>query len=195
MLDDFKARKFRKLKGEIREILEDISEAEHTLNSVQKFFIEAVCIYAESNDLDNPLFLDSKKDSSEEGFLTEEEGKELFSNRDSPVRNLYRDIVRESHPDKQSDKPESSKEKLSELCVGANKAKKDLDLFSVFETAKELKLKFKDLNFTHVELLERQLAFLKKKLDLIYNSYPWIYFFSGETKRARVLKCFFEQNL
>jgi hypothetical protein len=194
--NSYKSKYYLRLKSEIREVKKDIEEVDSLYSVAQSFFINAVNEYSQENELKNPLLQSDKNPEKEDdsGEITEEETSKIFSDSDSEIKALWRKLVVKSHPDKNSQESEETREEREQLYKGTVEAKKNGDLYSVIEAAKSLDVDIPEINFDHLNFLEKQLKNIKRDLDKIYNSYPWVYYFSGGSKRVGILESFFKQH-
>ena len=196
MSNSYKQRYFRRLKSEIGDVKKDIKEVDSLYTVTQIFFSEAVSKYAKDKKLANPLLKSTDDSPPEEdrGDITPSEAHNLFSEEGSSIKSLWRQVLVKSHPDKNSQESEDIQDERTEVYQNTVKAKKKWDLHSVIEAAKSLDVDIPDITFEHLSFLEKQLKKIKADLEKIYNSYPWVYYFSNDKRREFILQSFFNQH-
>jgi len=143
--EEFISDKDEEFKKCVRDILESNSELMELYDRVQRESIESV---------------------KRENFNIEEEiGKEV-PKKDKKLKSLYREIVKQTHPDKVDD------EKLNELYLEATDKYEEDDIFSIYKICSKLGIEYE---FSEEEkyLLESQVSKLKGRIKFMENSYTW----------------------
>tara|TARA_Y100000287_G_C14175246_1_gene331953 strand:- start:243 stop:836 length:594 start_codon:yes stop_codon:yes gene_type:complete len=197
MFDSYKNKQYLRVKAEIRSIKKDIQEVSETYRITQDFFVKSVGEYAENNNLKNPLISSSenKDDKDELGADLKGDFKKLFRNKGARLKKLWSKVMLQTHPDKNSFEETSVREEREELYKDSIEAQENGDIFAIIEAAKRLNIDGPEVSFEDLKILEKQLIKVQSDLDKIYNSYPWVYYFSNNSRREMIMKSFFEHNL
>lgn len=179
-MDEYKSKLIRSLKFKCKSISEDILETTTIYDSACSLFIEAISSFCSENNFENPLQKLSappkKKDHSKKIGLSD----------------LYREIARESHPDKSFHSgPDLEKE---ELFKEASIAKKDMELVKLMEVARKLKISASSISYETLESLEEDIASKEKKIQSMRTSYPWVYYYADNNTKGSIIKSWYECN-
>lgn len=173
-MDEYKSKLLGKLKAQCVESNEELAHIEHLYNNFTSLFVVAVQDYCEANSLSNPL--DELKDKPKED---EEKPDSLGSG----LMNVFRSIVRKSHPDKVGESGVDS-------YVEATNAKKSKDASKLISVSKDLKVDLKELTFSDIREIESSIKKTDEKIDKIRSSYPWVWYFSTENQRFNLISRF-----
>ena len=179
-MDEYKSKLIRSLKFKCKSLSRDILETGEIYNLACGLFIEAVHAFCSENSFNNPLEKlqapSKKENSSKKRGLSE----------------LYREIARESHPDKLFHS--GSDLNKEELFKEASIAKKDKELIKLMEVARKLKISASSISFETVESLEEEMVSKEKKIESMRTSYPWIYYYADNNTRDSIIKSWYECN-
>lgn len=172
-MDCYKKRLIRKLKVKSSEAQEELSGIESIFNQAVPLFCEAVSCFCSENSTKNPL--EELKDSPEDDDDIITDG----------IKSVFRKIAVKTHPDKlnQSD---SSIHQYHDATI----AKKDKDVSKIISIAQDLKIDMNDISYSDIKIIEDSIKKAESKIQKITKSYPWIWFFSGEGKRCKIIQEF-----
>ena len=179
-MDEYKSKLVRSLKFKCKSLSREILETTAIYESACSLFIEAISDFCSENGFKNPLEKLSappqKEDRSKKIGLSE----------------LYREIARESHPDKSFHSgPDLDKE---ELFKEASIAKKDMELVKLMEVARKLKISASSISYETVESLEEDIASKEKNIQSMHTSYPWAYYYADNNTRDSIINSWYECN-
>ena len=177
--DKYKASRFRKLKYKSKYVEIDYEETKEIYLEAKKGWVEAIINYCEKNDAPNPLSQDtpSKKKASKQ-----EEA--VFSS--AQIKDLYRKIAIQTHPDKLGDRPEEEVKKKQKLYSKATDAKKLKDMDSMIKIAVELEMDLSHLDMRCLDLLEKQLEEKEREIQKMREDIAWHWYYAGKN-RSRII--------
>lgn len=113
---------------------------------------------------------------------------EIPNNTKVKAKNVYRDIVKLTHPDKVDD------EELNELYIEAKDAYEVYDLFELYFIARSLNIKLK-LTFEEMDTLNKLIELKKQNIKSLESSYVWLWINgSSEDEKTRIVNQFIEQH-
>lgn len=113
---------------------------------------------------------------------------EIPHNTKVKAKNVYRDIVKLTHPDKVDDK------ELNELYIEAKDAYEVYDLFELYFIARNLNIRLK-LTFEEMDTLNKLIDIKKQNIKSIESSYVWLWINgSSEDEKIRIVNQFIEQH-
>ena len=172
-MDEYKSKLLRKLKVECSEANEELAHVEHLYDNFVSLFVISIEDYCLDNSIDNPL--DKLKDKPEEGDKPESLGSGLM--------NVFRNIVRKSHPDKVGEGDVDS-------YVEATEAKKSKDASKLISVSKDLKVDLNELTFSDIREIETSIKKTNEKIDKIRSSYPWVWYFATDSQKKAIISRF-----
>ena len=173
-MDEYKAKLLRKLKIECSESNDELSHVEHLYNNFVSLFVVSVEDYCIDNSIDNPL--DKLKEEKKED---EDKPDSLGSG----LMNVFRSIVRKSHPDKVGDSDVDS-------YVEATEAKKSKDASKLISVSKDLRVDLNELTFSDIREIELSIKKTNEKIDKIRSSYPWVWYFATDSQKKAIISRF-----
>lgn len=145
-------------------------------------FLKEINKYREK--LDKPIKEVSQK--------TENNKKEVIEvNRETKrkIKNIYRKIVKITHPDK------TNSQKLHEIHAKAKNYYEENNLLGLYLICMDLNIKV-DLNELNVEELKESINKKRKKLEELENSYLWLWVNAeSNLEREKIIILFIEQNI
>ena len=113
---------------------------------------------------------------------------EIPHNTKIKAKNVYRDIVKLTHPDKVDDN------ELNELYIEAKEAYEVYDLFELYFIARSLNIRLK-LTFEEMDTLNKLIDLKKQNIKSIESSYVWLWINgSSEDEKIRIVNQFIEQH-
>lgn len=114
--------------------------------------------------------------------------EEIPNNTKVKAKNVYRDIVKLTHPDKVDNK------ELNELYIEAKDAYEVYDLFELYFIARSLNIKLK-LTFEEMDTLNKLIDLKKQNIKSLESSYVWLWINgSSEDEKTRIVNQFIEQH-
>ena len=182
---DFKKlnrKEYNRLRYQWKQVNQEYKDTQEVANKINIKFVDYVYIFTKENKIKNPF--DEIKENKED---KSRDNSQLSSF--SSVRALYRDIMKQTHPDK--------KENNEQLYIEANKAKNENNLHKLLDVGKKLKLNLSDISREQLNLLESNIKEIEEKIREIKNSYPWVWFHGSQQTKHEVIygfltrmKCF-----
>lgn len=113
---------------------------------------------------------------------------EIPNNTKVKAKNVYRDIVKLTHPDKVDD------QELNELYIVAKDAYEVYDLFELYFIARSLNIKLK-LTFDEMDTLNKLIDLKKQNIKSLESSYVWLWINgSSEDEKTRIVNQFIQQH-
>ena len=113
---------------------------------------------------------------------------EIPHNTKIKAKNVYRDIVKLTHPDKVDDND------LNDLYIEAKDAYEVYDLFELYFIARSLNIRLK-LTFEEMDTLNKLIDLKKQNIKSIESSYVWLWINgSSEDEKIRIVNQFIEQH-
>lgn len=158
-------KQFNKLKYKALYINAEYEDTLDIFSFAQSEFISKMLNYCGDNKI-RPPFGDKKQEEKKSAPETKEEIKEL-----------YREIVKATHPDKTKNLSEEEIQERQDLYVEAVKGKKTGDFWGVFKAALELDLPIKQLSQEYISELEKAISSMEGKINKMKNDlmYKWYY--------------------
>lgn len=175
---DFKElnkKEYNRLRYQWKQLKQEYEDIQKVANKINIKFVDYVYLYTKENKIKNPF------DDTEEEKKSKS-GDEQSLSSSSTIRTLYRDIMKQTHPDK--------KENNTELYVEATVAKKENNLHKLLDVGKKLKLNLTDITRDQLKLLELNIKEIEDEIDAIKNSYPWVWFHGSHKTKHEVLYSF-----
>lgn len=169
-------KQFRKLRhkalylsDEYEEICEEYDEARH-------LFISTMFQYCADKKIESPLS-EKPKDQQKE--------KELSTKSSEETKELYREIVKETHPDKTKDLDKKEIKNRNKLYRAAVEGKKKGDFWGILKAALELDVDFKNISEQFIKDVEHSISNIEKEISKIKSDimYQW-YKSSSQVKQS-----------
>jgi len=160
------AKQFRKLRhkalylsDEYEEICEEYDEARH-------LFISTMFQYCADKKIESPLS-EKPKDEQKE--------KEPSTKSSEETKELYREIVKETHPDKTKDLDKKEIKNRNKLYRAAVEGKKKGDFWGILKAALELDVDFKNISEQFIKDVEHSISNIEKEISKIKSDimYKW----------------------
>jgi hypothetical protein len=179
-VDEYKSKLIRSLKFKCKSLSEEILEANTIYDLACAEFMQSIHEFCTKNNLPNPLnrLIDNPPPDKPE--------------IKAGISELYREIARESHPDKSFHSgPNLDKENLFKE---ASIAKKDMEYAKLMEVARKLKIDDSSISYDIIEALEKEISVKEKKIHSMRTSYPWAYYYADNNTKGSIIKSWYECN-
>ena len=164
----------------------DLEYKSELVNHVETTFIQSVNEYLDEHPTLKDEF-DEKinkriEDTINKKILSSEfieqdifiEDDEVDSKIENPkMRKLYREIVKQTHPDKVKN------EKLNNLYIEAGKSYDDDDLFNIYSICDELGISY-ELEESENFIIKDKIKSLQDKINFIQSTFTWQWYYSEE---------------
>jgi hypothetical protein len=162
-------KKFSKLRHKALYIDLEYQEVSDIFKQAQKNFISSMFQYCSERKIRPPL------DDPGGG-----EKKKNSKNKDEGIKDLYREIVKMTHPDKTANLSEEEIESRTELYNEAVKGKQEGDFWTIFKTALELDIPINNISFEYIEKIEKTIFKLEGKINKIKDDLMYKWYFAEE---------------
>lgn len=164
----------------------DLEYKSELVNHVETTFIQSVNEYLDEHPTLKDVF-DEKinkriEDTINKKILSSEfidqdvlsEDDEIDSKIENPkMRKLYREIVKQTHPDK------IKNEKLNNLYIDAGKSYDNQDLFNIYSICDELGISY-ELDESENYILKDKIKSLQDKIKFIQSTFTWQWYYTEE---------------
>lgn len=158
----------------------ELEETSQIFKEAKTKWAEAVIKYCKKNELKNPL--------CQEGLKEKKESKqELAVFSSTQIKDLYRKIAMETHPDKNAGKSEKEIKKRQELYGIATAAKKEKDIDSLISIGIELEMDLSNLDMRCLSLLEKQLDEKENEINEMRKDVAWHWYYSIDQKKDFII--------
>jgi len=117
-----------------------------------------------------------------------EEDKNKKQETSDELKDLYREIVKATHPDKTKDLPEHEIEERKELYHEAVRGKQEGDYWGIFKAALELDVPIKKLSFAYLEELENTINNLEQKMQKMKEDLMYKWYYADERIQASIFE-------
>ena len=160
-------KKFNKLKYKALYIDAEYEETCEIFSFAQSEFVSRMFRYCSERKIHPPF-------SEGSGNQKKDESKKDTSDE---LKDLYREIVKATHPDKTKNLSENEIQERKELYLEAVRGKQEGDYWGIFKAALELDVPIKKLSFSYLEELEVTIDNLEQKMSKMKNDlmYKWYY--------------------
>lgn len=163
------AKQFKKLKHKALYLSEEYEELSEEFDDARHLFISSMFQYCSEKKIHSPLCEKSQKDKQKEDAenppqKTSEETKEL-----------YREIVKETHPDKTKGLDKKEIKNRNKLYQAAVEGKKTGDFWGILKAALELDVDFRNISDTFIKDVEESITNIEKEISKIKSDimYQW----------------------
>jgi len=156
------------------------------VNHAETTFIQSVNEYLEEHPTLKDAFDEKINKRIEETInkkiLTSESiEQDVFSDEDTvesklenpKLRKLYREIVKQTHPDK------IKNDKLNNLYIEAGKSYDSEDLFNIYSICDELGISY-ELDESENYILKDKIKYLQEKINFIQATFTWQWYYTEE---------------
>jgi predicted component of type VI protein secretion system len=156
--------KFKKLKHKISYLNIEHEELMSAFKTAQQTFISTMFEYCARKNISPPF----KNDPHEEKKKEKKTKKE--------IKELYREIVKQTHPDKTQNLSEDEIESRAELYHEASQGKDSGDFNKILKVALDLDIEIENVNADLIVTVEEEIAKMEEKIssirkDLMYKWY------------------------
>lgn len=169
-------KRLNKLKHKALYIDAEYEEMCDVFSHAQSEFISCMFSYCSDNKI-RPPFGDKKKDEDKQKIESSEE-----------IKDLYREIVKVTHPDKTKDLPEHEIEERKELYHEAVRGKQEGDYWGIFKAALELNVPIKKLSFGYLDELDNTIQSLEQKIQKMREDLMYKWFFADKDLKEKIFQ-------
>jgi len=158
------AKKFKKLKHKALYINEEYEETREIFSAAQKEFVSSMFNFCSERKIHPPLGEKEKKENNKEQTSDE-------------IKDLYREIVKATHPDKTKNLSEKEIQERTDLYNEVVQGKQDGDFWGLFKAALELDITLKSLSFSYLEEMDESISKIESKITTMKNDLMYKWFF------------------
>lgn len=201
-MDRLKKLELSKLVHELEFIRSDYEYKSELIQEADKEFIDSVNKVVDShpelkkiyNQKINKNIEFSEKDQQEEFIQTENQEfeesvfLEEHNQKDPKIKNLYRSIVKKTHPDK------IGESKLNSLYIESTKYYQQDDLLSLYRVCDKLGIEY-EFEESDYLLIQAKINQLKDKIRFLESTFTWLWINSDETKKDDIILNFVRLQL
>jgi len=166
---------------------EEFSIKKSMMELIEDYFNKELNVYLENN---NEMKILWEKRFNSIIIKEERENIDIKENKkeiNNSVKKLYRNIVKNTHPDKTNNDILNDFYKKSKIYYDNN------DILGLMKISNELNLNI-NINFD-IEYLKNEIEVLKQKTSLIENSFYWKWYNVEDDKKENILKEFLIKKL
>lgn len=118
------------------------------------------------------------------------EDDEIISKEENPkMRKLYREIVKQTHPDK------IKNGKLNDLYIEAGKSYDSQDLFNIYSICDELGISY-ELDESENYILKDKIKYLQDKINFIQSTFTWQWYYTEEeNEKNNIIKEYVKKQI
>jgi len=171
-------KKFNKLKHKALYIDAEHEEIIDAFNDAKSEFISAIFHYCSERKIHPPLSDNKESDSpiADKPETSEE------------MKDLYREVVKATHPDKTKNLEDDEIEERTELYQEAVLGKQKGDYWGMFKAALELGVPMKNLSFEYLEELEQTISDMEQKTNIMKNDLMYKWFYCDKEARENIFE-------
>ena len=171
-------KKFNKLKHKALYIDAEYEETCEIFSFAQSEFISRMFRYCSDRKIHPPF-------SEGSGNQKKDESKKDTSDE---LKDLYREIVKATHPDKTKNLPENEIQERKELYLEAVRGKQEGNYWGIFKAALELDVPIKKLSFSYLEELEITIDNLEQKMSKMKNDLMYKWYYLNEASQQNIFE-------
>ena len=161
------SKKFKKLKHKALYINEEYEETREIFSTAQKEFVSSMFNFCSERKIHPPLGEKQKKENNREQTSDE-------------IKDLYREIVKATHPDKTKNLSEKEIQERTDLYNEVVQGKQEGDFWGLFKAALELDITLKSLSFSYLEEMEESIGKIESKINKMKNDLMYKWFFCDQ---------------
>lgn len=171
-------KKFNKLKHKALYIDAEYEETCEIFSFAQSEFISRMFRYCSDKKIHPPF-------SEGSGNQKKDESKKDTSDE---LKDLYREIVKATHPDKTKNLPENEIQERKELYLEAVRGKQEGNYWGIFKAALELDVPIKKLSFSYLDELEATINNLEQKMSKMKNDLMYKWYYLNEASQQNIFE-------
>ena len=138
-------------------------------------FVSNMFNYCSTNKIKPPFGAGGEEEDSRDEVESSEE-----------IKDLYREIVKATHPDKTTNLSDNEIEERKELYLEAVRGKQQGDYWGIFKAALELNVSIKKLSFSYLEELDNTILGLEKKIQKMQGDLMYQWFIADHNQKKDI---------
>jgi hypothetical protein len=111
---------------------------------------------------------------------SQEEVETITQEKDAKLKNIYRNIVKKTHPDKVGD------EDLKNFYIESTKFYESDDIISLYKICDKLKIEY-DIEDNDYYLIQNQIQKMREKVQFLETTFTWLWLNADETKKEEIV--------
>ena len=171
------AKKFNKLKHKLAYLNLEYEDCTSIFKLARETFVSDMFAYCSQNDLEAPFKQVKPEKQPGQNTLSSDEEKEL-----------YREIVMKTHPDKLNGLSEEDIEEKTKLYQEAVQGKESGDFNKILKVALELDIDFKNISPDIVDRIEEEINLLNKKIEDIKDDLMWKWYYCNQAQQEEIFR-------
>ena len=126
--------------------------------------------------------IESLSSKSEESGVekSQEEIETITQEKDPKLKNVFRNIVKKTHPDKVGD------EDLKNFYIESTKFYESGDIISLYKICDKLKIEY-DIEDNDYYLIQNQIQKMREKVQFLETTFTWLWLNADETKKEEIV--------
>lgn len=183
-VDYFKKLEINKLIKELDYVQSDFRFKSELLSHLDTEFIKNVNLFLEEHPELKSIFdekikldIDEKIDNQISNII---DSNDVIDSSNSKIKQLYRTIVKLTHPDKKNDLY------LNSLYIEAQKAYESNNLLELISICSKLEIPF-DISDDEVDKLKDEIYTIKNKSNFLENTFTWNWYNQEDEKRKKMI--------
>lgn len=157
-------RRFQKLKHQISYLYIELDELQENLDHARKIFYDKMVEYCSRESLELP-------------FKKREEDKNHDDNS-KQIKEIYREIVKLTHPDKNKELPEKENEHMTDLYHQASEGKETGSFQKIINVAMDLDINLQEINPEILNTIEVEIKNIYERIVDIKKDVMYIWFYA-----------------
>lgn len=137
---------------------------DHRINQIHQQRIESISQISQENKSD----------------IIEEDVEVITREKDPKLKNIYRNIVKKTHPDKVGD------EELKNFYIESTRFYETDDIISLYKICDKLKIEY-DIEDNDYYLIQNQIQKIKEKVQFLESTFTWMWLNADETKKEEIV--------
>lgn len=172
---EFLHKKFKKLKHKTLYLNIELEDVSNNFKNAQKVFIQTMIEYCKRKNIKPPF----------EKYSPKNETKELD---DETVKELYREIVKKTHPDKTQTLDSDTASDLNDLYLRANEGKTEGDPKKILNVALDMDIDIDDLNLDIIKMMQEGIKETNAKIKKMKEDIMYKWFYADTDQQQKIFE-------
>jgi len=168
-------KKFKKLKHQISYLGLELEDITLNFKHAQKTFIQTMFEYCSRKKIDSPFETFNSK------------SKKADDNPDQ-IKELYREIVKITHPDKNRNLSDTESEYMANLYYEASEGKTSGDFHKILSVAMDLNIEIHNVNPEILDTMKSEIKKMNKKISKMKNDIMYKWFYANPDQQQKVFE-------
>lgn len=172
---EFLNKKFKKLKHKTLYLNIELEDVSKNFKNAQKVFIQTMIEYCKRKKIKPPF----------EKYSPKNETKDLD---DETVKELYREIVKKTHPDKTQTLDSDMASELNDLYLRANEGKTTGDSKKILNVALDMDIDIDSLNLDIIEMMKEGIKETNAKIKRMKQDIMYKWFYADTDQQQKIFE-------